>query len=657
MLVMQYPACLVSVVARILSPDRNQFSRRLGSGWRLAHWALALAIGAAWPITAFALEAPVVQGYAKRIWRCDTASLEEFTQLAERAAAAGATHVFVSDLPKSRWQWERDLSDPYPNWGMMHSSIFKVIVPPELQRWLPADYAKKNLEIVVQRCAILKRFGLKAAFSACEPGWLPEEAYQEHPDWRGPRCDHTRRARHAYYSPDIDNPEVLAMYRKAIAELCRQAPIEYFNLLTNDSGGGLCWSLGLYPGPNGPESCRTRGFPARVAGFLSVIQAGAADAGLSNVEVRIGGSIPENEADAAAPLLGPGQSVQGRTDTGYAPAATVGSFDDFYASNLYPVTGLPQTVKFAEQLSVLKSARAEGQSVVYGFSSLGATELFEICKRQPALQGAGIARRFAILREVAAIQVGEANAEELLAVWNDIAVVVEELSHLSEGGPILLLGGVNQRWLTRPLVPFPLELKAADRDYYRRFQFQAKGEEEAADLMNLQDNWMVKGFAARYIAEQIFNRALERIEDGRVRCMGLSGKTTDSAHRAAMELLGLRLSALGCLVRNAEDVCQYQEILDRTDLTRKPVETAIWHLPADPRGMAIREIVRREIDNTDELIRLLNRASAPLLKLAPSQAEEDVFLLGPDLPDQLHHKVRIMLEHEMDYDRLYSRFN
>ncbi|UCE05540.1 MAG: hypothetical protein JSW07_18325, partial [bacterium] len=183
----------------------------------------------------------------KIIFNCPTSTTEEFEKFAQTAKELGATHVTISHLPPSRWQWELDLSDPYPNWGMRNATIFKIIVPPELDKFLPVDYAKKNLELIKERCAILKELGLKAAFAGKEPAWLPEPVFQAHPDWRGPRCEHPRRARNTYYAPCIDRPEVLAMYRKAVAELCQHAPIEVFDFLTNDSGGGICWSVSLYP--------------------------------------------------------------------------------------------------------------------------------------------------------------------------------------------------------------------------------------------------------------------------------------------------------------------------------------------------------------------------------------------------------------------------
>jgi len=154
-------------------------------------------------------------------------SLADFDADAQKAARAGATHVMVSQVEKSRWIWERDRSDPYPNWGMLLCSLFKLIVPPELAPYLPADYAARNLATVKARAAILKKYGLKPALHFVEPFYLPEQVYRDHPDWRGPRCDHPRRARNAYYSPCADNPEILAIYRRTMRELISQVGADY----------------------------------------------------------------------------------------------------------------------------------------------------------------------------------------------------------------------------------------------------------------------------------------------------------------------------------------------------------------------------------------------------------------------------------------------
>ena len=78
-------------------------------------------------------------------------NMEEFRILAQMEAENGATHVYVSDLPKSRWLWEKNLSDPYPNWGMMHASLFMVAPSKALDEWIPRAWSMRNLEIARAR--------------------------------------------------------------------------------------------------------------------------------------------------------------------------------------------------------------------------------------------------------------------------------------------------------------------------------------------------------------------------------------------------------------------------------------------------------------------------------------------------------------------------
>ena len=118
-----------------------------------------------------------------RILHFVTDSLADFEKMSEEAAKAGATHVIISDMPRSRWMWERDLSDPYTNWSMGQCQIFKLVCPPELEKYLPVEHIRECFELVRERCEILKKHGLKPALFSNEPFWLPEEVYREHPDW------------------------------------------------------------------------------------------------------------------------------------------------------------------------------------------------------------------------------------------------------------------------------------------------------------------------------------------------------------------------------------------------------------------------------------------------------------------------------------------
>ena len=130
--------------------------------------------------------------------RIPTANLDEFRRVAELAKELGANHVWATQIEPSMWIWDRDRTDPYPNWGLENATVFKFVVPEALKEWLPADYARRNFETLAARGKILRELGLKAQFQGNEPAFFPEEVYRAHPTWRGPRCDQARRACHEY---------------------------------------------------------------------------------------------------------------------------------------------------------------------------------------------------------------------------------------------------------------------------------------------------------------------------------------------------------------------------------------------------------------------------------------------------------------------------
>jgi len=588
----------------------------------------------------------------KVIFSCPTKTHDEFKVFAGKAAQLGATHVVISHLPKSRWQWDLDRNDPYPNWGMLTSTIFKVIVPPELKDFLPSDYAQKNMEIIKERCAVLKELGLKAAFSGKEPAWLPETAYRAHPEWRGPRCEHPRRSRKPYYAPCIDHPDVLQMYRKAVAELCRQAPVESFSFLTNDSGGGICWSVSLYPGQNGPSWCQNRSYASRVVGFLSTIQSGARDVGLeADASITYGsGYISETEISSVLPYLLPGQSINNRAREGLSPTKVIGY--GFYDNGVGPVLGIPQVMRVAEQLD---QAQKDGNAhLSYSFDSPDSPEFFALIRQYQRRPITGILGQMQAARAVAQQQVGEENADLYMEVLAKTDRAVQTVRMIGPD-PIMLVGTVNQRWLTRPFVPFPMELTAEERDYYRKFQFQANSEEEAADLMNLQGFEMIQGFSGSLLASGWLNRAVNNLQSALEDLARLCKGMHDRERIDQMNLLASRLKTLICFYRNAKHAIQYQDILDRTDYAHPPVEQNIYPMDGDQLLREIQIVTRQEIDNINELIGLLQSSKVPLVDLAPSMSEEDIFLIGPNLVEQLRKKVDIMLKHQLDVHRLYRR--
>jgi hypothetical protein len=90
---------------------------------------------------------------------------------------------------------------PLPQLGNASDLLFQAGGAKALEPYLDADYARRNLELVRRRSEIVKKYGIQAAVVVIDPFYLPEQAYLDHPAWRGPRCDHPRRSRDMYFSP------------------------------------------------------------------------------------------------------------------------------------------------------------------------------------------------------------------------------------------------------------------------------------------------------------------------------------------------------------------------------------------------------------------------------------------------------------------------
>ena len=592
----------------------------------------------------------------KILFNCPTNNLEEFRLLARRAAEAGATHVFITDLHKSRWQWDMNRADPYPNWGMNVDTLFKIIVPEPLKPYIPEEFAAKNLELLTQRAEILKEFGLKAAFKGCEPGWLVPQVFEDHPDWRGARFEHPRRAKRPYFSPCIDHPEILDMYRQTMEKLCRIIPIEYFQLLTNDSGGGICWSEGLYPGKNGPLRCKHISFAKRISNFLSVLQEGAANAGVTT-EIKLRGSFPALEINSALPYLKEGQAIGARANGARAKTVMfgangessdyfIGYFSDYYQNDVNPVAGIPQPIQFAAECR--EAFANPGANKIVSFQSVEETVNYAVLRKFQAAPDQSLLGQYAILQEVAREQYGEAAADKVMDIWNHIFEFRNQINSINAGGALLMLGCSNQRWLTRPLVLQPELLTEEETAYYRPFQFQADTEAKAQDLMDLQAYRVVSGHSAAYIANVILDKGLAHLKEA-VRLCG---------EAESLSLLCKRLQVLICCVMTAKHAIGLQRVIDETDFSQEKDEPSVWHVRADERLLKAQEYILGEIDNMTELISLLEGEDIrKLLHVAPTPEMEDIFLMNPEMIPQLRRKQQIMMAHLWDANETYVRFN
>ncbi len=595
--------------------------------------------------------------YSKIIFSGTTTDLADFEKFVKRAKASGATHIDITGLPVpfSFWQFDTP-GDPYPAWPCMVFSLFKVATPEVLKPYVPQDYAIKVLKLLEDRCKILRQHGLKAYVSAGEPHMLPEKVFTDHPLWRGPRVDQPTRSRVARFAPTIDNPEVLALYRESVGILLRHCPeIEIMTLLTNDSGCGLDWSGGLYSGRFGNTLYQHRKMDERLHDFFATIQSGAKDAG-TMIEIDM---FLTREPDPArvARSLTKGMAIENVEGPNATPFRASAGKLWMYASDFYPVVGIPYAASFVEELE--QAAHSQAPRMYVGILDNFNRELyFNIFDKFWETPTHDEISRLEFLKKIAANEAGAENASSLLSLWLAIDNAEKLLQIFDSGGSLFSLGTVHQRWITRPLVPFPNELTPEEKDYYRKFQFQARSEAHADNLIDLQGNRRLTSVSGRHnLSFEILRRVRNNVTQAQQLLSEILKKPLDK-NKADYQILATRLRAVQCLITNAENMIDYQAQLDRVHrLGIKPEETPPIDTPSSWDRQKMLETARREIDNTALMMDILKSTREPILDLAPTKQEEHIIRLGPDIIDQLQKKLNIMNSHWMDYDRIFTRPN
>lgn len=584
--------------------------------------------------------------------RAQSVSLEEFERYAARAKQLGIAHVVITNgLPPAMWQFDTP-GDPYPAWYVYQPALLKIFPPSEVRPFVDGAYADRIAALLEARCRILRKHGLKAVYSTNEPHVLPEKFFTAHPEMRGPRVDQPNRSRTARFAPCVDHAEVLGLYRESLRLLLERLPeVEVFSLLTTDSGSGLCWSAGLYPGINGNSACRRRPMEDRVAGFLTALREAAAGMG-RRIEVDLHGIRPRqwmtatfDRPDAIARRLPEGFSVDGLSGPdGRRLSATmqIGGGGGEFA----PVVGLPRP---AAVLRALMRRPARITLTVADPDSLDVSlRALAIVRNAPPRNEAGV---MAALEALAAEMAGKENAGDLLAAWLALEDAGRRLEALNFGAAVEF-GCVLARWVNRPFVPFPTELTQAEKGYYRPFLFQAKEDEQADNLIDIQAMRMFEGWGAHLLVQ----RTVELTEASLGQADAAIGRLRKAS--GAWEILANRVAALECLVQTLDHAVHYQAQLDRVKaLAIKPEPNPVLGVPSGWDRSDLMSVARAEIDNAIRLRALLLGSKAPLLETAPAAEEETARRLGPGLANQLRRKVDIMNAHWMDYDRLFTRPN
>ena len=580
----------------------------------------------------------------------------EFRRFAERAAGAGATHVAFTSVAKSRWQ-RGDARDPHPEWeywtvwSRPAIGLFKLVLPPELEPWIPKAEVKRNLTMLQERCAILRKLGLRVILEGHEPMWWPEGVFQAHPHWRGPEVQHPGISRVPYHSPCLDQPEVLGMYRRAMAELCRRIPeLDYYTMLTNDSSAGVCWSH-TYPGKNGPRDCRKVALIDRIVGFMDALQDGARDAGreLKVIMFNCGFWIDGHAHYRSS--LKQGQYIDGADREGRVRMSGTGC-NSWFGGYVYPVLGIPKVMSFLEELEGAFASEAEGVSVAVANGEALLTELYTAFREQPST---GPASRMDILRRVAAARVGAAHAETLLGIWVAIEKATAQVHYVLRGSPMMIVGPLMSRWVIMPLVPDVYALTAEETRYFQRGRL-AKTEIEARDYCAMLGGDESRGKLGVNHARLEYLLASDKLTAAAASAEALAGRGVNPATAKELTVLARRMKVLASLYLTTKNFIEYAYRLSTCDADEEHM--VVQDVYSMGGGMNrgrwfLCTLARDEMDNALTLARLIEEGPEPVLAMAPTAKDEDGLAFAPNLAEQLRRKVAIMVAHWPEYNALY----
>ncbi len=596
----------------------------------------------------------------------EAASLAEFEHEVKLAKELGATDVLVTDgLPIATW--EMDKSDPYPMWFVHHASLLKDFPPPEVQPYVNMPYADKVQEVVRRRCEVLSKYGMKAVWNDNEPAVMPEAFFAAYPQLRGPRIDQPNRSRKAYFAPNVDEPETLRMYRESIQMLLKTCPaVEQFNWVTTDAGSGFDWTPSLYPGMNGNSKYKDRPMSDRVAGFMINAQQAAKEAGhditinLTPIAPRQW-MIPTFSPDVLREIirqLPRGLAVEGREGPDGRPFEGVTAVNGGGGGAFYPVVGLVVPSIEGPGQSLPESSAANSTRFMINFGGETSADFtFRLLKVTLHAPMSTLQERVTALRSFAAGEVGEAQADNLVEAWMALNNAEHNLQAL-DFGSVLRMGDVLNRWITRPMVPFPEELTADEEKDYRPFLFQAKGEAQADDLIDIQAMRMYEGWGARLLFQRTIELTLPQLSKAMRLMQEIAKASKDEGAREYWDLTGKRLQAVIYLLQSADDMVAYQAQLDRVKTLGVKVEAnPVLGTQSSWDRTDLMQTARREIDTMVALNQLLKSTKEPILDLAPTSEEETIMRLGPNITAQIQHKIDVMNAHWRDYDRLFTSPN
>lgn len=574
----------------------------------------------------------------------DLNEFKKFVAIAARLKKYGEVQVSISKPADKAFYEIPAGGNPWSEYASYNATLYKFYPDPKIAPFVPVDYVKKNQELIVAKAKILREYGLYAAFFANEPGFLPATFFDQYPKLRGPRVDHPRRSNYAFFSPCLSVKESRDMYTYMAGELIRNVPeIKSFYFKTNDAGSGNCWTDWLYNGPNGPSHCRNQTTGMRIHDLMSSIVNGATKTG-KKLDVYL--SFPQGSSNLSDEER---EDIQNRLpDNCYFKSTDAHEMKSIGSdvSSLYPVTGIADVLSFIKDFSRIDKQKKQTVFINFrvsydrGNENIVVEEIFIdlLCDYLSGEELPTLDR----LQKYCNHWGGEKNADKLYRSFIDLADAFNyKYSNLGN------LSGINwnmtARMINHPLVAVPQLLTKKEEAYFLPYIFNVSYEEARMDYMDIQGGrWETKPDSVKVYLGKIAGI-----------CAKLKTVDASAPKYTYIKQLEKALQIHASLIRSCGNFAAAQAIRDANAdklnaPAHRPDKNATW--TGDTALLKFNSIMRDELDNTEDLISILETGGIDLICKAKDAAHEDNFLLGPNLVTQLKQKRKIMLNHWRDIE-------
>jgi hypothetical protein len=577
----------------------------------------------------------------------DIGKFRDFAAQIARLKPFGRIDIYINYTAEKATFEMPEGGSPWHEYAAYDRSVSKFFPDQMIAPFIPGELVEKNRQLLLSKVDVIRDLGLNAGFRSNEPHFLPAPFFEAYPHLRGPRVDHPRRSLQKEFAPCFHRQETRDMYQRMVNTLFERVPeihTVHFNM--NDAGSGFCWAEWLYSGPNGPVECKDLAMSERVGYLIDIFKNGARQKTGHEIDIFMWGMFVNSEIDDIVSHLPANCFIRGVEKGNLPPTKHIGSL----AGSAYPVRGIINPLGLLKTLNRSPGKMPQRYSLGFGGSYDRGVERPEMVEKvidivedylsNPVEEG--LIPVLEKLRGRCAEWAGEASADLLFRAFVELDETLN-LKRATIGGLSTLYWGVSTRHITRPLVVAPVRLSPEEEAYFLPHVFNISIEEARNDYMDIHGgghNAVPLGSADAFL--------------GRLRNVYTSmEKIKNAPEQEFLDHMAMALRIYSSVVRSCANFNDAQIIRNRNmdalaGPAHRPDKTPTW--TGDQDLQLFNEIMRNELDNTNELIDLLENGGMDLIIHAEDPALEDTFLLGPDLIGNLKQKREIMLDHWLDIE-------